>query len=130
MSARRSPFSPTAPVPVNPISRRALASTVLLMAMLLVTACGGDGGSDPRPSVAVAPVIQSRVAGETQQYEATVDDAPATAGEVVWSSSNTGVATIDASTGLATAVAAGTTKIRATFGGSFAEADLTVIANT
>ena len=105
-----------------------------LLAAALISSCGGGGGDSPvtprQPTIVVTPATQSRVAGETQQYSATVDGVAPTAGQVVWSSSNTAVATVNASTGMASAVAAGTTKIRATVGTAFAEGDLTVIANT
>ena len=71
-------------------------------------------------SIAVTPPSPSIVAGRTQQFTATgtysdnsMKDITTT---VMWASSNMGFATIGASTGLATGVAAGTTQITATLG--------------
>jgi Bacterial Ig-like domain (group 2) len=109
---------------------RRLSFAALLAAVLSLAACDG-GGSDPRTVVAVSPAAQTRVAGETQQFAATVNGgAPASGTTVAWSSSNTAVATVDAATGLATTKAAGTTTIRATIRGVSGEATLTVVANT
>jgi hypothetical protein len=109
--------------------RQKSSLAILLMAALCLTACGG--GTEPRTQVVVAPADPTRVAGETQQFTAMVDGTQATgASGVSWSSSNTAVATVDPSTGLATAVAAGTTRIRATVRGASGETDFTVVANT
>jgi uncharacterized protein YjdB len=70
-------------------------------------------------SIAVTPTSDSTSAGDTVQYKATgtLDDGTQIdiTDSVTWSSSNTSVATIS-STGLATAVASGTTYIVATSG--------------
>lgn len=71
-------------------------------------------------SVTVAPSAPSVDVGKTQQFSATVTDVnnnTVTDRPVTWSSSNTAVATIDANSGLATVVSAGTTTITATSGG-------------
>ena len=107
------------------------AATLLAAAMISSCGGGGDNTVTPRaPAIAVTPATQSRVAGETQQYTATVDGSAPTTGQVTWSSSNTAVATINPTTGMATTVAAGTTKIRASVATAFGEGDLTVVANT
>jgi uncharacterized protein YjdB len=74
----------------------------------------------PVKSVTVAPSSPSVDVGKTQPFSATVidvNDNPVTNRPVTWSSSNTQVATIDANSGLATVLAAGTTTITATAGG-------------
>src|SRR5690349_19614760 len=110
------------------MARRTSSLAVLLSAVLTLGACG-DGGSDPRTVVDVSPATQTRFAGETQQFTATVNgSAPASGTTVAWISSNTAVATVNPTTGLATAVAAGTAKIRATVGNASDDAELTVVA--
>ena len=83
----------------------------------------------PVNSVTVTPSTATKQIAETQQFTAELKDASnnvLTGRTVTWSSSNTGVATIDAGTGLATAVAAGTTTITATSEGVSGTATLTV----
>ncbi len=69
--------------------------------------------------------------GATQQFQAVAKDADGTrvlGKTFTWSSSDTNVATIDASSGLATAVANGSTSITATTDGVSGTASLTVQA--
>ena len=82
----------------------------------------------PVKSVTVAPATPTVDVGKTQQFSATVTDVnnnTVTDRPVTWTSSNTGVATIDANSGLATVVSAGTTTITATSGGVSGTAALT-----
>ncbi len=65
-------------------------------------------------TVAITEGATSLEAGQTSTYEATVSPDGAADKTVKWSSSNTTVATINASTGELTARAAGTTQITAT----------------
>ena len=71
-------------------------------------------------SIAVTPAGPSIAVGKTQQFTATGTYSDSSTKDitttVTWVSSNTGFATIGASTGLATAVAVGTTQISATLG--------------
>ena len=67
----------------------------------------------PVASVSVAPLTAALVVGGTQQLVATVLPANATNPAVAWSSSNSAIATVNAS-GLVTAVAAGTANITVT----------------
>jgi hypothetical protein len=70
----------------------------------------------PVSTVRVDPPVTTRVQGETQQYTATLTDslgATVTDRTVQWVSSNTNVATIGQTTGLATALAPGSTGISA-----------------
>ncbi len=73
-------------------------------------------------SIAVTPATPSIGLSATQQFTAvgTYSDSSTQdiSGIVRWASSDTAVATIDASTGLATGVSAGTTQITATLGGA------------
>ena len=84
----------------------------------------------PVKSVTVAPAAPSIDVGKKQQFTATVVDAnnkTVTDRPVTWTSSNTQVASIDANTGLATALARGTTTITATSGGVSGSTSLTAL---
>src|SRR5262249_55115153 len=88
--------------------------------------------SQPAPtltSIAVSPANATLAAGATQQYTATGTYSDSSTqnltSQVMWTSSNTAAATIN-STGLTTAVAAGTTTILATVGSVTGSAGLTV----
>lgn len=85
----------------------------------------------PVSSVSVSPTTASLYAGNTQQLTATVSPTNATNKNVTWSSSNTAIATVNSS-GLVTAVAAGTASITATTqdGNKTASATITVNPNT
>jgi len=85
----------------------------------------------PVVSVAVSPTSASLYAGNTQQLTATVSPTNATNKNVTWSSSNTSVATVNSS-GLVTAVAAGSATITATTqdGNKTSSATITVNPNT
>ncbi len=80
-------------------------------------------------SISVTPKNQNISTGQTQQYTATGTYGYASTNNITnqmtWSSSNTSLATINSS-GLATAVAAGTTTISATLSGKTGSASLTV----
>lgn len=85
----------------------------------------------PTSAVTLSPAQASIVTGETRQFVATRVDTygnPITDRPVAWSSTNPAVATVNAQTGMVTAVAAGTTEIRATTEGKSAGASLTVVA--
>jgi 6-phosphogluconolactonase (cycloisomerase 2 family) len=96
-------------------------------AVLTVTA------SSTLQSIAVTPPLPSIVVGATQQFAATgtyknADGSTSTkdiSGQVTWASATTTAATISAS-GLATAVAAGTSVISATLNGVMGQTTLTV----
>ena len=110
------------PVPV-------LVPILALAPVLVVGACaadasGSDGGNGPGPvfsTVVVSPETPSLAVGATLQFSVggrdTKGDVMDIAGRAVaWSSTNTGVLTIDGS-GLATAVTAGEADVRATVSG-------------
>lgn len=84
-------------------------------------------------AISVGPATASANAGATQQFSVTATYSDGTTGTlttgITWSSSNTAVATINAS-GLATAVGAGSTTITASANGLSAQAALTVNAST
>lgn len=110
---------------------RLVGGVLTAVGLLAVTTCGGDGGTEPDGngngngtglSVAVSGPGEVTIAG-TAQLSATV-----TAGgqpvdtTVTWSSSSTGIAGVDAATGLVTGVARGTATITATVSGTTASA--------
>jgi hypothetical protein len=83
----------------------------------------------PTSAVALSPAQAFFVTGETRQFVATRVDTYGNAitdRPVAWSSTNPAVATVNAQTGMVTAVAAGTTEIRATTEGKSAGAPVTV----
>ena len=84
----------------------------------------------PTPmSITVTPIIPTISIETSQQFTATCTSSDGTmldiTRQVIWTSSNTGVATIDAD-GLATAVSAGTTTISATLSDAVGSTTLTV----
>ncbi|WDF59957.1 Ig-like domain-containing protein [Flavobacterium sp. KACC 22758] len=85
----------------------------------------------PVSSAEVSPASASLYAGNTQQLSVTISPANATNKNVTWSSSNSAVATVNSS-GLVTAVSAGTATITATTqdGNKTASAAITVNPNT
>jgi uncharacterized repeat protein (TIGR02543 family) len=86
-------------------------------------------GQVPVATVTVSPTSASILVGATQQFTATTKDAGGnvlTGRAVTWSSSNTGVATVNSSTGLVTGVAAGSVTITATSEGKSGTATVTV----
>lgn len=106
----------------------------------LLAACGsGDQGRDPilgvdaavLTSVTVTPALASVPVGLTQQYVATATYSDNSTRDVTatsaWASATPASATVNASTGLASAVAVGTSSISATWGGKSGSATLTVL---
>lgn len=106
----------------------------------LLAACGsGDQGRDPilgvdaavLTTVTVTPALASVPVGLTQQYVATATYSDNSTRDVTatsaWASATPASATVNASTGLATAVAVGTSSISATWGGKSGSATLTVL---
>lgn len=101
-------------------SRRAGApacTATLLLALLLAACSGGDdGGTAPTPvTVSVAPSTLALEVDERARLTATVSGAPGAT--VSWTSSNGGVARVDA-TGEVTGVAAGTAVVTASVQGT------------
>lgn len=113
---------------------------LLLTAML--AACGGDQGRGPilglpaaeLVSVTVAPATASVPIGAPQQFTATASYADGASRDVTtssaWSTDSAGVASVNASSGMATGVAGGVAGIGATFGGKSGAAALTVTPET
>lgn len=85
----------------------------------------------PVASVSVSPTTASLYAGNTQQLSATIAPVNATNKNVTWNSSNTAIATVNSS-GLVTAVSAGTATITTTTqdGNKTATATITVNPNS
>lgn len=107
-------------------------SILTLVAVVMLAACGGGGGgggSATLVSIEVTPANTSIAKDTTQQFSATGTYSDNTTKDitasVTWSSSNTGVATVS-STGLTTAVAAGSTTIKAESGDISGTTALTV----
>jgi alpha-tubulin suppressor-like RCC1 family protein len=103
---------------------------VSLVALAALTACGDSTSPAKVASVQVTAPVTTLERTQTSQFTArTLDasNAELTGQPVVWSSSNTDVATVDANSGLVTAVGRGTTNIRATSGTLFDEEPLAVI---
>lgn len=86
-------------------------------------------GADPVASVTVLPAAISLEEGETAQLEADLRNAQGASltGQVAWTSSNTGVATVDA-TGRVSALAPGSATVSATSGGFKGTASVAVTA--
>lgn len=99
---------------------------------------GGGGGSSTSPatlvSIEISPSNPRVILDNTQQFIATGTYSDSTTRNitaiVTWSSSEEPVATINASSGLATAVSEGTTTITAASGSVSATATLTVVTIT
>lgn len=100
----------------------AIALAVMVLFSLLLSGCmtggGNGGGGGPTFSLTMTPTFPVIGVGLTKQFSTTTVDAsgnPITVSgiTIAWSSSDTTVATIDSSTGLATAVAVGSTTITA-----------------
>lgn len=112
--------------------RSALLTAVLFLALFALVSCGGGGvggGGESAPTtqgllyITVTPASPSAYVGETEQFTATGWYATTTTATTTkdltnyatWTSSNTTCATI-ADKGLATGVAAGSSKITAAYG--------------
>ncbi|HET6418569.1 MAG TPA: Ig-like domain-containing protein, partial [Geobacteraceae bacterium] len=106
---------------------------MLLATVILLASCGGGGGGGgggkSLSSIAVTPANNRLAVGKTQQFTATGTYSDGSTQDltssVTWSSSATSVATI-ASAGMATAVAGGSTTIRAAMGSTSGSTTLTV----
>ena len=119
-------------------SSKWLQSIVLCFFVSLVLAsagCGGNSSSTTKTirSIAVTPSPATIAAAATQQFAATATYSDGTTANVTttatWTSATTTVATISAS-GLATAVASGSSAITASLSGVSGTAMLTVSAST
>ncbi len=118
--------------------RSCLATLALPLALIAISGCGttarsGSGaskGSHPPAlaSIALSPTTANIAPGATQQFKATGTWSDGSTGDVTttanWTSSSTSVATVQ--TGVATAVAAGSSTITATISGVSGTANLTV----
>jgi uncharacterized protein YjdB len=119
---------------------RTILCSIGFLAVALVAGCGGGGdqGRDPilglpaadLVSVAVTPATASVNIGSTQQYLAIATYTDGSSRDVTtgatWSSATPAVAIVNAATGLATGVTAGTSNIAAAFSGKSGSATLTV----
>ena len=104
----------------------------------IVASAGGKQGQatltvaiPPVASVVVAPTVANLFTGATQQFAAVMRDAGGNVlseRTVTWSTSNASVVTVNTTTGLATAIAAGSATITATSEGMTGNATVTVLA--
>ncbi|HEY8310573.1 MAG TPA: Ig-like domain-containing protein, partial [Gemmatimonadaceae bacterium] len=88
--------------------------------------------TDPVTSVTVSPTAPSVTVGQTQQMTATTTDIngqPLSGRSVTWASDNSAVASVDPSTGVVTAVAAGTANITATSEGVTSSPAVVTVTN-
>src|SRR5689334_2775358 len=101
-----------------------MSFVVAALSLSLVTAGGaacGSSSSDVGTTdsgvvfiLSVRPSSATKKVGETQTFEAVITPTPGAGGpSVTWESSDPNIATIDANTGIATAVAVGTATITA-----------------
>jgi hypothetical protein len=116
-----------------------MISGVVLMSLLLwISACGGST-TPSNPTVEQITVISTKAGnipdfqiGETDQFKATAVYSDSSVKDVTastaWSSTDTNIATVN-STGLVTAVAAGTVSILAAFSGRSASLMIRVLPN-
>jgi uncharacterized protein YjdB len=123
---------------------RTLFCSVGFLAAALVAGCGGGGdqGRDPilglpaadLVSVAVTPAAPSIIKGTTQAFVATASYTDGSSRDVTvgaaWTSATPAVATVNATSGVATGVTAGTSVITAAFSGKSGTATLTVLPAT
>src|SRR5688572_9429369 len=96
------------------------ATGAVAVTAILFAACGGDGGSGPvGATIAISPTAPTLNVGETITLVGTPVDANerviSVPGQMTWTSSAPGVATID-NNGRVTAVGAGTTDVTASIG--------------
>ncbi|NGZ87945.1 ice-binding family protein [Duganella aceris] len=116
---------------------KTLFCSIGFLAVGLLAGCGGgDQGRDPilglpaatLVSLAVTPAAPSIALGTTQQFAATAtySDGSTQAVVAAWTSATPAVASVAATTGLATSASAGSTVISAAFNGKTATATLTV----
>ena len=103
----------------------ALIIGMVCITPMLLSGCGGSGGSSAGgttlSSIAITPDTATFPNGQSQKLTATgtySDGATADiSSQVSWKSADTGVATVDSSTGIATGVAIGSTTVSASSGG-------------
>jgi hypothetical protein len=112
--------------------------STILMSTVLAACGGGEQGRDPilglpaaeLTSLAVTPANNTLEVGATQQLIATATYADGSSRDVTasasWTSAKVAVATVGASTGMASAASAGSTVITAALGGKSGTANLTV----
>ncbi|HEU4376729.1 MAG TPA: Ig-like domain-containing protein, partial [Telluria sp.] len=123
---------------------RTLFCSVGFLAAALVAGCGGGGDQGRGPilglpaadivSVAVTPATASVAKGATQAFVATASYADGSSRDVTvgaaWTSATPAVATVNATSGVATGVTTGTSVITAAFSGKSGSSTLTVTPAT
>lgn len=119
-----------------PLQSRLFATSLLLLTVLVQTACGDSDEDKPKPTpveltgVSVTPATVTLAVGATQQLSVTGTYSDGTTKSVTSSatfvSDTPATATVSNLSGLVTAVAGGTAKITATVSGKTATATVTV----
>jgi len=123
------------PTQGNSCSEGIVRKVVLFAGAVIAVACSQPTGAPttgPASLVIVRPSADTVSPGQTMQFVDTVEDANGrvlSGQTVVWGTGNSAVAKISV-TGLATAVAPGTTTIQAASGGVSGNATLVVVANS
>jgi uncharacterized protein YjdB len=123
---------------MGPVRRRcnlinSLCALVTIFLVLAIAGCGSSNTTTPKTlmSVAATPATATLAVGTTQKFGVMGTFSDGSTGDVssnaTWASKSTAVATIS-TTGLATAVAIGSTTVTATVNGETATATLTVTA--
>lgn len=109
------------------IDRRTLASAAACL-LVALAACGDSTGAGVVRSVVIQPAGETLFPGDSMTFLAFDGNGNALAG-AQWTSTAPGVATVNAGSGLVTAVANGSTVIRATAGGQSSDAPVVVQAD-
>ncbi len=123
----------------NAVGTQGLASTLATGTTVITASLGGVTSpgdtltvTNPLVSIALTPIEPSVIKGLTEQFTATGTYSDGTTADlstqVTWVSATTSVATIN-TTGLATALAVGTTDITASLGGVTSPADTLTVTN-
>jgi len=112
--------------------RRSLQAWLSALGLVGITSCGGDGGSNAAPepvaSVTITPNTLSLTVGQTQQLAVVLRNAAGaelTGRAVAWNTSDAAVATVSTS-GLVSALSAGSATIEATSEGQTGSAAVSV----
>ncbi len=102
---------------------------LLILGSLVFMGCDGDNDDVSANTPVVSPANSTIMIGSTQKFQLMSESSPVESG-VTWSSSDTNIATINQSSGVATGVKAGTVTITGKNAGNSYIATLTIISTT